>query len=72
MAELSTDKKEKCLALMSGIEPWTPKLQNQCPIHPATEPKIIYQDYSLNGWYKTVKVLTIIINYFHFTIILEK
>ena len=30
MAELSTDKKEKCLAPMSGIEPWIKKLQIQC------------------------------------------
>ena len=26
MAVLSTDKKEKCLTAMPGIEPWTPKL----------------------------------------------
>ena len=49
VAELSTDKREKCSAPEPGIEPRTtrsplcaPKLQTQCATHAATEPKMEY------------------------------
>ena len=41
-AELCTDMIEKCLAPMPGIEPWTPKLQDQCANHAATLLDIIW------------------------------
>ena len=49
MAELSTNKKEKCLEPMSGIEPWTPILQTYCAIRPATKAMIICHENSLTG-----------------------
>ena len=55
VAEVSTDKVEKCLMPKPGLEPLTtrfplcaPKLQYPCATHAATEPNMKLKEYWLN------------------------